>query len=201
VSPSLWFVFPKSNTWPGTVKSESLGPLRGPGPSRDKREKNLAKSVWAYYISPAKRTGIEQVTVKEGRTIGEIRFSRDHLWIRLDDDIRATVGLTDYLPERLGEIYSLPLPEEGEEIIKDEIFTTVEAKNGRRELIAPVSGEILEANFETLEVPEIVNEDPMSEGWLLKVELSNSQEFDDLLTEEEYEDFLAEEEEEEAEED
>ena len=127
--------------------------------------------------------------------IGEIRFSRDHLWIRLDDDIRATVGLTDHLQEKLGEIYSLPLPEEGEEIIKDEPFTTVEAKNGRRELIAPLSGEIVELNYETLEVPEIVNEDPMAEGWLLKVELSASQEFDDLLTEEEYEDFLADEEE------
>ena len=134
-------------------------------------------------------------------TIGEIRFSRDHLWIRLDDDIRATVGLTDHLQEKLGEIYSLPLPEEGEEIIKDEPFTTVEAKNGRRELIAPLSGEIVELNHETLEVPEIVNEDPMSEGWLLKVELSASQDFDELLTEEEYEDFLAEEEEGEEEED
>jgi glycine cleavage system H protein len=133
--------------------------------------------------------------------IGEIRFSRDHLWIRLDDDIRATVGLTDHLQEKLGEIYSLPLPEEGEEIIKDEPFTTVEAKNGRRELIAPLSGEIVELNYETLEVPEIVNEDPMSEGWLLKVELSASQDFDELLTEEEYEDFLAEEEEGEEEED
>jgi glycine cleavage system H protein len=134
-------------------------------------------------------------------TIGEIRFSRDHLWIRLDDDIRATVGLTDHLQEKLGEIYSLPLPEEGEEIIKDEPFTTVEAKNGRRELIAPLSGEIVELNYETLEVPEIVNEDPMSGGWLLKVELSASQDFDELLTEEEYEDFLAEEEEGEEEED
>jgi glycine cleavage system H protein len=133
--------------------------------------------------------------------IGEIRFSRDHLWIRLDDDIRATVGLTDHLQEKLGEIYSLPLPEEGEEIVKDEPFTTVEAKNGRRELIAPLSGEIVELNYETLEVPEIVNEDPMSEGWLLKVELSASQDFDELLTEEEYEGFLAEEEEGEEEED
>jgi glycine cleavage system H protein len=191
------------NTRPGAAKSRSLWPSGGAGPlpPGHKREKNLAKSLRAYYISPAKRTGIEQVTVKEGRTIGEIRFSRDHLWIRLDDDIRATVGFTDYLAEKLGEIYSLPLPEEGEEIIKDETFATVEAKSGRRELIAPVSGEVVELNHETLEVPEIVNEDPMAEGWLLKVELSSSQEFDDLLTEEEYEDFLADEEEEEEEED
>jgi len=133
--------------------------------------------------------------VKGGRAIGEIRFSRDHMWVRLDDDSRATLGLTDFLQEKLGEIYSLPLPEEGEEINKDEPFSTLESKNGRRELIAPISGEIVELNYETIEVPEIVNEDPMSEGWLLKVEISASLEFDDLLTEDEYEDFLAEEEE------
>jgi len=173
----------------------SLVPAPGEGD-----EKTLAKCLWAYYISPAKREGV-QVRGKEGIAIGEIRFSRDHLWIRLDDDNRATLGLTDYLQEKLGEIYSLPLPEEGEEIIKDEPFSTVEAKNGRRELIAPVSGEIVELNYETIEVPEIVNEDPMSEGWLLKVEISSSEEFDDLLSEEEYEDFLVEEEEEGEEED
>ena len=160
-------------------------------------EKNLAKCFWAYYISPAPRDDILQVRGEEGITIGEIRFSRDHLWIRLDDDNRATLGLTDNLQEKLGEIYSLPLPEEGEEIVKDEPFSTLEAKNGRRELIASISGEIVELNYETIEVPEIVNEDPMSEGWLFKVELSSSQEFDDLLTEDEYEDFLVEEDEEE----
>ena len=141
--------------------------------------------------------GIEQVMLKEGMAIGEIRFSRDHLWIRMEDDLQATLGLTDYLQEKLGEIFTLPLPEEGEELVKDEPFLAVEAKNGRRELVAPVSGEIVELNLEILEVPEIVNEDPMSEGWLLKVEISSSQEFDELLTEDEYEDFLAEEEEEE----
>ncbi len=145
--------------------------------------------------SPATRSGVNRILGREDLVIGEIRFSRDHMWVRVDDDSRATLGLTDYLQEKLGEIYSLPLPEEGEEVIKDEPFGTLEAKNGRRELIAPISGEIVDLNYETIEVPEIVNEDPMSEGWLLKVEMSSSQEFDDLLTEEEYEDFLAEEEE------
>jgi glycine cleavage system H protein len=112
----------------------------------------------------------------------------------MDDDIRVTLGISDYLQEKLGEIYSLPLPEEGEEINKDEPFGSVEAKNGRQELIAPISGEVIDLNYETIEVPEIINEDPMSEGWLLKVEMSASQEFDELLTEDEYEDFLAEEE-------
>ena len=70
----------------------------------------------------------------------------------------------------------------------------VEAKNGRRELKAPVSGEVVEINYEALEAPEIVNEDPLSEGWLLKVELASGLEVDDLFTEEEYAEHLSEEE-------
>jgi glycine cleavage system H protein len=126
------------------------------------------------------------------RAIGEMRFSRDHIWVRMDDDSQATLGLTDFLQEKLGEIYSLRLPEEGEEFIKDEFFSVVEAKNGRRELKAPVSGEVVDVNYEAMEVPEIVNEDPLSEGWLLKVELTSGPEFDELFTEEEYEEHLSE---------
>ena len=137
--------------------------------------------LWPYFM----KIGV--------RTIGEILFSRDHLWVRMDDDIRATLGMSDYLQEKMGEIYSLRLPEEGEELIKEESFGGLEAKNGRLELTAPISGEVIEVNYEALEVPEIVNDDPLSEGWLLKVEMPPGQEFDDLLTEEEYEDYLSEE--------
>lgn len=129
------------------------------------------------------------------RTIGEILFSRDHLWVKMDDDIRVTLGVSDYFQEKMGEIYSLKLPEEGEELVKEEHFGSLEAKNGRRELIAPISGEVVEVNYEALEVPEIINDDPLSEGWLVKLEIPSGQEFDDLLTEEEYEEYLSEEEE------
>jgi glycine cleavage system H protein len=111
----------------------------------------------------------------------------------MDDDARATLGLTDYLQEKLGEIFSLRLPEEGEEIIKDEPFSLVEAKNNRRELQAPISGEVIEVNYEAVEVPEIINEDPLAEGWLIKVEMSSTPEFDELLSEDEYADYLSEE--------
>jgi glycine cleavage system H protein len=123
-----------------------------------------------------------------------MRFSSDHVWVRMDDDTQATIGLTDFLQEKLGEIYSLRLPEEGEEFIKDEPFSMIEAKNGRRELKAPISGEVVEVNYEAAEVPEIINEDPLTEGWLVRVEMSSGQEFDELFTEEEYEDHLTEEE-------
>jgi glycine cleavage system H protein len=144
---------------------------------------------------PASISGDKQIISRNGvSTIGEIRFSRNHFWIRMDDDTQATIGLTDFLQERLGEIYALRLPEEGEEFIKDEPFSMIEAKNGRWELKVPISGEIIEVNFEAAEVPEIINEDPLTEGWLVKVEITSGQEFDDLLTEEEYEDYLSEEE-------
>ena len=126
--------------------------------------------------------------------IAEMRFSRDHVWVRMDDDTQATIGLTDFLQEKMGEIYNLRLPEEGEEFIKDEPFSLIEAKNGRRELKAPISGEVIEVNYEAAEMPEIVNEDPLTEGWLVKVEMTSGQEFDELFTEEEYEEHLSEEE-------
>jgi glycine cleavage system H protein len=112
----------------------------------------------------------------------------------MDDDTQATIGLTDYLQEKLGEIYSVRLPEEGEEFVKDEPFSMIEAKHGRRELKAPISGEVIEVNYEAAEVPEIINEDPLAEGWIVKVEMASGQEFDDLFTEEEYEEHLSEEE-------
>jgi glycine cleavage system H protein len=126
--------------------------------------------------------------------IAEMRFSRDHVWVRMDDDTQATIGLTDFLQEKMGEIYNLRLPEEGEDFIRDEPFSLIEAKNGRRELKAPISGEVIEVNYEVAETPEIVNEDPLTEGWLVKVEMTSGQEFDELFTEEEYEDHLSEEE-------
>jgi glycine cleavage system H protein len=163
--------------------------LRGDTPTL---QKTLAKPFWGYYISPASISWGQQTITRSGvSTIGEIRFSQDHFWVRLDDETQVTIGLTDYFQEKLGEIYSLRLPEEGEEFIKDEPFSMIEAKNGRRELKAPISGEVLEVNYEAAEVPEIINEDPLTEGWLVKVEMASGLEFDDLYTEEEYEDHLS----------
>ncbi len=150
---------------------------------------------YGVIIFPQRPSLGERTNSKSGvTTIGEMRFSRDHVWVRMDDDTQATIGLTDYLQEKMGEIYSLRLPEEGEEFVKDEPFSMVEAKNGRRELKAPISGEVIEVNYEAAEVPEIINEDPLAEGWLVRVEMASGQEFDELFTEDEYEDHLSEEE-------
>lgn len=128
------------------------------------------------------------------RQVGELRFSQDHLWARLEEDGRVTIGISDYLQEELGEIYNFRLPEEGEEIMKDEAFSTVEAQSGKEELLAPLSGEIVEVNYELNDVPELANEEPYEDGWLLRLDMTAPSEFDELLTQEEYEEFLKEEE-------
>ncbi len=129
------------------------------------------------------------------REVGNIRFSQDHLWARLEEDGRVTIGISDFLQEDMGEIYNIHLPEEGEELIKDEAFSVVEAQGGRRELLAPLSGEVVEVNYELNDVPELANEDPYEEGWILRLDMTAPGEFNELLTEEEYEEYLKEEEE------
>ncbi len=129
------------------------------------------------------------------REEGNLRFSQDHLWARLEDDGRVTIGISDFLQEELGEIYNIQLPEEGEELVKDDTFSLIDAQSGRRELLAPLSGEVVEVNYELNDVPELANEDPYEEGWLLRLEMTAPAEFRELLTEEEYDLFLKEEEE------
>lgn len=130
------------------------------------------------------------------RVVGELRFSQDHLWARLEEDGRVTIGITDYLQEEMGEIANIRLPEEGDELIKDETFSLVDAQAGQEELLSPLSGEIVEVNYELNDVPELANEEPYEDGWLLRLDMTAPNEFDELLTEDEYEEFLKEEEEE-----
>jgi glycine cleavage system H protein len=129
------------------------------------------------------------------REVGELRFSQEHLWARLEEDGRVTIGITNFLQEELGEIYNFQLPEEGDELIKDEAFSLIEAQGGKEELLAPLSGEIVEINYELNDVPELANEEPYEDGWLLRLDMTAPNEFDELLTEDEYEEFLKEEEE------
>jgi glycine cleavage system H protein len=124
----------------------------------------------------------------------EIHYSKDHVWARLESDNRVTIGISDFAQQDYGEIYSVKLPEEGIELVKDEPFGTLEAASSNWvDLYAPVSGEILEVNCELEESPEIINEDPLQDGWLIRMSVPSMVEFDELLTEEEYEEYLKEE--------
>lgn len=116
----------------------------------------------------------------------ELKYTKEHEWIRDNNDGTATVGVTDFAQSELGDIVFVELEPEGSEFDQDEVFGTVEAVKTVSELFSPVSGEIVEINSELEEDPELVNTDPYGQGWMVKIKLSNPSELDTLLTQEEY---------------
>ncbi len=122
----------------------------------------------------------------------ELKYSREHEWIRVEDSL-ATIGITDYAQEELGDIVNVELPDEGSEIHKDESFGAVESVKASSEVFSPLSGKIVEVNEPLMDAPEMINEDPYDEGWMVKIELSDSSELDDLLDAEGYEQYVKEE--------
>ncbi len=120
-------------------------------------------------------------------------YSEEHLWVKQERGSKAVLGFSSYAPQLYGEILDLELPEEGDELEKGEIFGSVETARGVEELSSPVSGEVLAVNEEILEDPEIINNDPYGDGWLLKVRLSDPEELEELMSADEYEDYLEEE--------
>jgi glycine cleavage system H protein len=120
----------------------------------------------------------------------DLLYSREHIWVRVDGDL-ATIGITDYAQENLGEVVAIELPEVDSDVERDEPFGTIEsAAKGVIELISPVNGEVISANEDISDDIGIVNSDPHDTGWLIVVELSDIDELDDLLDAREYHDFI-----------
>ena len=112
-----------------------------------------------------------------------LKYSRDHEWVRLEGEF-AYVGITDFAQSELGEIVFIEIETVGETLDAGEIFGSVEAVKTVSELLMPVAGEILEFNSKLEDAPELVNDDPYGEGWLLKIELDDDE--PDLLSATEY---------------
>ena len=122
----------------------------------------------------------------------DLLYSREHVWIRVDGDL-ATVGLTDYAQEKLGEILSIELPEVDSEVERDEPFGAIESAKASIELIAPVSGEVINVNEDLTDDIGIVNSDPHDTGWMIVIEMKDLDELDDLLDARGYHDFIVQE--------
>lgn len=115
----------------------------------------------------------------------ELRYTKDHEWIRLEGDI-ATIGITDFAQGELGDIVYVEIETVGETIEKEAVFGTVEAVKTVSDLFMPLAGEVLELNPRLESEPELVNKDPYGEGWMVKVKLSDPAQFDTLLGAEQY---------------
>lgn len=120
----------------------------------------------------------------------DLKYTKDHEWIRVDGDV-AYVGITDYAQGELGEIVFVDITTEGEVVAKEEVFGTIEAVKTVSDLFMPVSGEVIEANAELDDKPELVNEDVYGNGWLIKISVSDLSELDELMSAAEYEQMIA----------
>ena len=123
----------------------------------------------------------------------ELRYSREHEWVAVEDGI-ATIGITDYAQEQLGDVVYVELPEVGTQTTKDEPFGVVESVKAVSDIYAPVSGTVTEMNGPLADSPETVNEDPYGDAWLIRVEMSDPDELEDLMTAAQYRKFVEEEE-------
>ncbi len=109
-----------------------------------------------------------------------LRYTSDHEWIRVEGQ-EAYVGITDYAQSELGEIVFVDVPTVGEEVAKDETFGSIEAVKTVSDLNLPVTGEVLEFNETLNDQPELVNNDPYGEGWIVKIAIKDAAELDSLL--------------------
>lgn len=120
----------------------------------------------------------------------ELKYTKDHEWVKMLDDKTALIGITDYAQGELGDIVFVDISTVGKNLNAEDIFGTVEAVKTVSDLFLPVDGKILEVNNELSNNPELVNTDPYGEGWMVKIELSGTSGIDSLLSAEAYEQLV-----------
>ena len=110
----------------------------------------------------------------------DLKYSSDHEWVRVEGNV-AFVGITDFAQSQLGDIVFVDLPAEGRVIKADEVFSVVESVKAVSDIITPVSGKIVQVNPALDGAPELINQDPYGEGWIVAVELADKSELDGLM--------------------
>ncbi len=120
----------------------------------------------------------------------DLLYTKDHEWIRINDDGTAVVGITDYAQESLGDITFVEFPESGESFESGDTFGVVESVKAASDLYMPLSGEVVETNEDVDAAPELVNQEPYTKGWLLKIKLSEPEQADALLKPDAYAELI-----------
>lgn len=118
-----------------------------------------------------------------------LRYTEDHEWIKVEGD-EAIIGITDFAQQQLGDVVFIEIETGGETLEKGETFGTVEAVKTVSDLFMPVSGEVIEVNPKLESSPEIVNQDPYGDGWMIRIKLTNTSEVNDLLSPEAYKETI-----------
>ncbi len=119
----------------------------------------------------------------------EIRYTKRHEWVMLEDDI-ATVGLTEYGQQELGKVSYVDMPAEGVEVNAGDEAATVESANDSLSVLTPLDGTVVEVNTLLEDTPELINTDPYGDGWLFRLEVTDIKSWRDLLSAEEYEEYV-----------
>jgi len=120
----------------------------------------------------------------------DLKYTKEHEWVRLDGDI-GTIGITDYAQDALGDIVLVDLPATGTSISYSDRFGEIESVKAVSELFAPVTGEVVDINSALEDSPELVNDSPYDEGWMLRVQLSDLSQVEKLLDAAQYDEYLA----------
>lgn len=121
----------------------------------------------------------------------DLRYTAEHEWVVLEENI-ATVGITDFAQQSLGNVTYVSLPKEGEQVKKDNPFGVVESVKAVSDLCSPVTGRVVEVNLPLIQAPELVNSDPYNDGWMIKVETQDPTEIDGLMSPEQYQEYIEE---------
>ena len=119
----------------------------------------------------------------------ELKYTKDHEWIRVEGD-HIVIGVTDFAQKELGDIVYVDVDTEGDTVEKEEVFGSVEAVKTVSDLFMPITGEVVAFNEDLEDAPELVNNDPYGDGWMIKVAVSDASELEQLLSADEYKDLV-----------
>ena len=121
----------------------------------------------------------------------EFKYSKEHEWVKIENNV-ATIGITEYAQNELGDIVFVELPETDDELNEGDTFGSVESVKTVSELYAPISGKIVEVNEELEDSPEFVNESPYEKAWMVKIEISDDSQLEELLSADQYSEMIGE---------
>lgn len=118
-----------------------------------------------------------------------LKYTKDHEWVKIEGDV-LTVGVTDFAQRELGDIVYVEIETEGDEVEQGEVFGTVEAVKTVSDLFMPITGTVSEVNPDLEDAPELVNEDPYERGWMIKIQVSDTSQLEDLLSADDYKELI-----------